>query len=174
MPKSKRYLSKNDEKILDALMVNARHSLIEISEKTGVSRQTVQKTMSKLEKDHVIWCYQVVLDEQKKGLTHFIVLIKRTIKPLDEHVAETIISRKLEKSAAEIGVTIMTSFYTNGLYDWIISFMAPDIKYAKRFTENVKALYSDYVSDIFLIETLFFVKKQGIANPDVENIKQFV
>ncbi len=174
MPKSKQKLSRNDEKILDALMVNARQSLIEISEKTGVTRQTVQKTISKLEKDHVIWAYQVVVDEQKKGFSHFLVLIKRTIKPLDGKVADIIISRKLEEIAADIGITIVTSAYSNGYYEWVISFMATDIRHAKKFTEHVKALYRDYIADIRLLETLFFVKKQGIPNPNVKNLKQFV
>jgi len=174
MPKSKMKLSRNDEKILNALMVNARQSLIEISEKTGVTRQTVQKTISKLEKDHVIWGYQVVVDEQKKGFSHFLILIKRTIKPLDGKVADKIISRKLEEIAADMGVTIVTSVYSNGYYEWVISFMAIDIRHAKKFTEHVKALYSEYIADIHLLETLFFVKKQGIANPNVKNLKQFV
>jgi len=50
MLKSKGKISSNDKKILDALMENARQSLIEISEKTGMSRQTVQKTINRLEK----------------------------------------------------------------------------------------------------------------------------
>lgn len=174
MAKSKKEISSNERKILDAIQGNAWQSSIEISKKIGLSRQTVQKTIRKLEKDHVIWGYQVVVDEQKKGFSHFLILIKRSIKPLDETVADRIISRKLEEIAADIGITILTSLYSHGSYDWIISFMATDIRHAKRFTEHIKAIYSEYIVDIHLLETLFFVKKQGFLNPDIDKLKEFI
>ena len=98
MAKSKKEISSNERKILDVIEGNAWQSSVEISKKIGLSRQTVQKTIRKLEKDHVIWGYQVVVDEQKKGFSHFLILIKRTIKPLDEKLIlksakETIYSR---------------------------------------------------------------------------------
>jgi hypothetical protein len=88
--------------------------------------------------------------------------------------AEKIISRKLEKMASDIGVKIVTSLYCHGNYDWIISFMATDIKYAKKFTEQVKNVYGEYIADVQLLESLFFVKKQGFLNPDVDKLKEFV
>lgn len=174
MAKSKKEISSNERKILDAIAGNAWQSSIEISKKIGLSRQTVQKTIRKLEKDQVIWGYQVVVDAQKKGFSHFLILIKRSIKPLDETVADRIISRKLEEIAADIGITILTSLYSHGSYDWIISFMATDIRHAKRFTEQIKAIYSEYIAEVQLLETLFFVKKQGILNPDIDKLKEFV
>lgn len=174
MAKSKKEISSNERKILDAIQGNAWQSSIEISEKTGLSRQTVQKTIRKLEKDHVIWGYQVVVDEQKKGFSHFLILIKRSIKPLDETVADRIISRKLEEIASDIGITILTSLYSHGSYDWIISFMTTDIRNAKKFTEQIKNIYSEYIAEVQLLETLFFVKKQGILNPDIDKLKEFV
>ncbi len=76
--------------------------------------------------------------------------------------------------ASDIGIKVVTSLYCNGNYDWVISFMAEDIRHAKKFTEHVKTLYSDYVAEVQLLEGLFFVKKQGFINPDVEKLKQFV
>jgi len=99
MTKSKKEISSNDRKILDTLMGNARQSLVEISEKTGLARQTVQKTIQGLERDQVIWGYQAVVDEQKKGVSNYLMLIKRTTKPIDENVADKIISRKIEEMA---------------------------------------------------------------------------
>ena len=174
MTKIKKGTNRNERKILDALAENARQSLIEISEKTGLSRQTVQKILLKLEKDHIIWGYQPIVDEQKNGLKDYLVLIKRTPKPLDEKLADKVISRKIEQMASKIGVKIVTSFYCHGSYDWITCFMAPDIKDAKKFTEDVKTVYIDHIADIQLLETLFFVKKDGILNPDVNDLKQFL
>ena len=139
-----------------------------------MSRQTVQKTIRMLEKEHVIWGYQVIVDEEKKGFSNYLVLIKRTIKPIDENLADKIISRKLEKIASNMGVTIVTSLYCHGSYDWVISFMATDIKHAKKFTEQIKTMYSEYIAEVQLLDILFFVKKQGTLNPEVEKLKQFV
>jgi DNA-binding Lrp family transcriptional regulator len=174
MTKSKKEISSNDRKILDTLMGNARQSLVEISEQTGLARQTVQKTIQGLERDQVIWGYQVVLDEQKKGFSNYLMLIKRTAKPIDENVADKVISRELEEVASKIGIKIVTSLYCHGNYDWVISFMAIDIKHAKKFTEQVKNIYSKYVADLQLLESLFFVKKQGILNPDVDKLRGFI
>jgi DNA-binding Lrp family transcriptional regulator len=174
MTKSKKEISSNDRKILDALMVNARQSLVEISEKTGLARQTVQKTIQGLERDQVIWGYQAIVDEQKKGFSNYMLLIKRTIKPIDKNVADIVISRKLEDMGSKIGVTVLTSLYCHGNYDWIISFMAMDIKQAKKFTEQVKNIYGKYVADLQLLESLFFVKKQGFLNPDIDKLKEFM
>jgi DNA-binding Lrp family transcriptional regulator len=174
MSKSKKEISSNDRKILDTLIGNARQSLVEISEKTGLARQTVQKTIQGLERDQVIWGYQVVVDEQKKGASNYLILIKRTTKPIDENIADKIISRKLEEMASKIGIKIVTSLYCHGNYDWIISFMATDIKHAKKFTEQVKNMYSKYIADIQLLESLFFVKKQGFLNPDIDKLKEFI
>jgi DNA-binding Lrp family transcriptional regulator len=174
MTKSKKEISSNDRKILDTLMGNARQSLVEISEQTGLARQTVQKTIQGLERDQVIWGYQVVLDEQKKGFSNYLMLIKRTAKPIDENVADKVISRELEEVASKIGIKIVTSLYCHGNYDWVISFMAIDIKHAKKFTEQVKNIYGKYVADLQLLESLFFVKKQGFLNPDVDKLKEFI
>lgn len=174
MAKSKKEISSNARKILDAIEGNAWQSSIEISEKIGLSRQTVQKTIRKLEKGHVIWGYQVIVDEEKKGFSNYLMLIKRTTKPIDEKLLDKDIGEKIEKEALNIGVKIETSLYCHGSYDWIISIMATDIKYAKKFTEQIKTIYGEYIVELQLLETLFFVKKQGILNPDVDKLKEFV
>ena len=174
MTKSKKEISSNDKKILDAMVGNGRLSLTEISEKTGLSRQTVQKTINRLESEHVIWGYQVIVDEEKTGFSTYFMIIKRTIKPIDEKLADKVISRKLEETALKIGVDIVTSFYSHGSYDWILSIRAKNIIQVKKFTEQIKNMYSKHIADIHLLETLFFVKRQGILNPDIEKLKEFV
>jgi DNA-binding Lrp family transcriptional regulator len=174
MAKSKKVISKNDKKILDALVENSRQSMLEISEKTGLSRQTVQKILQKLEKDHVIWGYQPIVDEQKNGLKEYFILIKRNTKPLDEKLVDKVISRKLEEMATNYGIKSGTTIYTNGIYDMIVYFLAPDILLAKKYTEFIKTMYTDYIIDVQLLESLFIIRKQGILNPNVANLNQFL
>ena len=154
MTKSKKEISSNDRKILNALMRNARHPSIELSKKTKLSRQTVQKTIRKLEKKHVIWGYPVIVDDQKNGFSNYLVLIKRTTKPIDEKLADKIISRKLEKIASGIGVKIVTSLYSHGSYDWIIFFMARDIRHAKRCNKTPLSI-SSYFYPFFCLFFFF-------------------
>jgi DNA-binding Lrp family transcriptional regulator len=174
MPKSKKEITKNDRKILDELEKNARQSLIEISDKTGLSRQTIQKTLQKLEKDNVIWGYQAIVDEQKKGLKEYFILIKRTTKPLDDKTIDGFISTALNEKASAMGIKNVTTLFIHGNYDAIMHFMAQDILMAKKFTEYIKTIYTDYIADVQLLETLFNIRKQGIINPEVTNFKKFL
>ena len=174
MTTSKKEINSNDRKILNAMVGNARQPSIELSKKTKLSRQTVQKTIRKLEKEHMIWGYPVIVDEQKNGFSNYLMLIKRTTEPIDEKLVDKYIGEKIEKEALNIGVKIETSLYCHGSYDWVMSIIATDIKHAKKFTEQIKTIYSEYIAEVQLLETLFFVKKQGILNPDVDKLKEFV
>jgi DNA-binding Lrp family transcriptional regulator len=174
MTKRKKERSNNFEKILDALIGNARQPSIELSKKTKLSRQTVQKTIRKLEEEHVVWGYQVIYDEEKKGISNYLILIKRTTKPLDEKLVDKIISRKLEEMASKIGVKVVNSLYCHGIYDWVLSFTATNVRIAKKFAEQIKVMYTDYIAEVHLLETLFFARKQGILNPDLDNLKEFI
>jgi len=174
MPKSKKEITKNDRKILNALIENARQSMIEISEKTGLSRQTIQKTILKLEKNHAIWGYQAIFDEQKNGLKEYLILIKRTTKPVNEKIVDKVILAKTEEAALKMGIKYITSLYTHGSYDLILIFMASDFKDVKKFIEYIKSLYTEYFADVQILESLFTIRRQGILNPDVNDLKQFM
>ena len=100
----------------------------------------------------MIWGYQVIVDEEKKVFSNYLVLIKRAIKPIDEKVADKIISRKLEEIASDIGVKIVIILYCHGSYGWIISFMARDIRHAKRCNKTPLSISSCF----YLFFCLFF------------------
>lgn len=111
---------------------------------------------------------------KKMGFSNYLVLVKRTAKPLDDKLAEKIISRKLESVSSEIGVKIITSIYTHGSYDWILSLRAKNIIQVKKIIEQLKSIYTEYIEEVILLETLFFVKKQGFKNPNIKNFKKFI
>jgi len=74
----------------------------------------------------------------------------------------------------QLGITIETSSYVHGEYDWIATFIAPDIVNAKKFSELVKTTYPDTFQKIDLIETLFDIKKQNIFNPNTNKLKDLI
>ena len=67
---------------------------------------------------------------------------------------------------------MVTSIYTNGIYDWVITFKAKNVIEAKRFVERLNILFEGYVSEIQLLESMFVVQKGGIENPDKEKLRE--
>ena len=69
-----------------------------------------------------------------------------------------------------MGSRMVSSIYTNGLYDWVIIFTSKDIKQAKNTSELFKIRYSKYLKEVILLDELFPCKIQNILNPDVEGL----
>ena len=84
---------------------------------------------------------------------------------------EIIIERELVKKADRIGIGLISSIYTNGIYDWFISFNAKDIKDAKKFVEDLNIMFEGYIADIQLLQNMFVIQASGIQNPEPEKLK---
>jgi len=166
-------IKKDERKIINELSNNASKSINEIAKKCGFSRQKVWRIIKNLEKNKTIWGYVAVTDEEKLDKKDFIVLIKRTNKPIDESFLNKIVKRELDKESENLGIEISTSLYINGIYDWIICFQANNIKDAKRLCENLHKTFQGYISEIHLLEKLFAAKKCGIQNPEIDKINEF-
>jgi hypothetical protein len=93
------------------------------------------------------------------------LLIKRSMKQFENNTADRIIL-KIEDLSAELGVTIESSFYVNGEYDWITTFTAKDIIQAKKLSNAFVTLYPGVIEKISILHTLIFIKKHYILNPD--------
>jgi hypothetical protein len=102
------------------------------------------------------------------------ILIKRTTLPIDEKLADKIITRQLENLASEIDIKIEHSMLTHGTFDWVICFKAKDVKQAKKFNEIVNRTYWGYIGEVHMLEALFPIRIQGILNPDIQKLKEFL
>jgi DNA-binding Lrp family transcriptional regulator len=175
MVKSSREQLKNDErKILAELKKNSNENIDTIAKHCGFSRQKVWRTIKQLEKDHMIWGYTAIIDEGKIGQKHFMLLLKRKQKGFEEKIVDTLLSRSFDDAATKMGISIETSSYIHGEYDWITSFLASDIRLAKQFCNSVNQSYPDVFEKFVLIETLFDIKKQYILNPDAKKLKELI
>lgn len=175
MPKSSfDQINRDEKKILQEIKKNANNSINAIAKKFNFSRQKVWRIIKKLEKEKTIWGYTAIMNEEKYGTKKFYVLIKRSNMPLDRELAEKIISRHLEEISFEIDVTIETSIYIHGEYDWIMIIEAKDITKAKQFTEMLNKLYQGYIEEIQILQILFPIKVHGIINPEKQRLKEFV
>jgi len=169
---SYKQIIEDEKKIIDQLLKNANKSINEIAKSCGFSRQKVWRIIKNLEKSKVIWGYTAIIDEAKQDMEGYMVLIKRTNQPISKKVLDTIISRELVKSSLNIGIRMESSIYTNGIYDWIITFKAKNVREAKRFVERLNILFEGYVSEIQLLESMFVVQKGGIENPEKEKLRE--
>ena len=164
----------DEKKVLFELVKNSKEKIDTIAKHCGFSRQKTWRYIKQLEAKGLIWGYTAIFDEEKIGLTHFMLMIKRTMKQFRENTADKIISRKLEEIAAEIGITIESSSYVHGEYDWVITFTAEDIRQAKKFSDSVFTFHPGVIEKITIMQTLMFIKKQHVLNPEKMHLKDFL
>lgn len=167
-------MKQDEKKVITELMKNSKESIELIAKNCGFSRQKTWRIIKQLEAKKLIWGYTAVFDEEKIGLEHYILLLKRTMKKATEEDVETIISRKTGNLATTFGITIETSAYTHGEYDWIMTFTAKNIIQVKKFVDSLMTLYPNAIQKMPIIQTLMFVKKHYILNPDRKKLKDFI
>jgi DNA-binding Lrp family transcriptional regulator len=175
MSKSSRDQIEQDErKILFELVKNSHENIDTISKHCRFSRQKTWRFIKQLEEKKLIWGYTAIFNEEKIGLTHFMLMIKRTTKQLEEGAVNRIISRRAEDIAAELGVLFESSSYVHGEYDWVVTFTAQGIQQAKKFSDSLIALHPGEIEDITILQTLIFIRKHYILNPDRKKLKDFL
>ena len=171
---SRDQIDQDEKKVLSELVKNSKENIGTIAKHCGFSRQKTWRFIKQLKAKGLIWGYTAIFNEEKVGLTHFMIMIKRTTKKLEEATANKIVSRKIEDLVAEIGITIESSSYVHGEYDWVLTFTAEDIKQAKKFSDSVIALHPGVIEKITIMQTLMFIRKQYILNPDKSKLKDFL
>ena len=166
-------IEEDEKKIIKELQNNANKSINEIAKKCGFSRQKVWRIIKNLENNNTIWGYVAVTNEEKLDHKEYIVLMKRSNKPLNKALVDKIIEREIDKESNKFGAEAVTSLYVNGPYDWVICFQAKNIKQAKVFCENLNKTFEGYIDELHLLEKMFATKKCGITNPEIEQLKDF-
>jgi DNA-binding Lrp family transcriptional regulator len=171
--RSRNQVKKDENTVIKVLQSYAKESIDELAKRCKFSGPKVRRIMKKLEENETIWGYHAVTDYEKINSNEYILLIKKTNTPLDK-LADAIVSRKIDKKADEIGVMIGSSYYLHGIFDWLICFVAEDLPHAKRFESELVKLYKPFISETQLLENIFPVKRCGINNPNLEDIKKFL
>lgn len=107
-------------------------------------------------------------------MTHFTLMVKRNNNTIPEETIEQIISRKLEKFTATLGITIESSYFVHGEYDWVITFTARDTIHARKFVNALLKLNPNILEKITILQTMMFIRKQYILNPERTKLKEFI
>ena len=173
MPKSSREQIDNDEqRILRELQNNSKESIDKIAKKCGFSRQKVWRIIKRLENNKTIWGYRAVVDDEQINMKTYLLLIKGRRLPIGNPAENDVVERTMDKLGEKIGVIVEDSIWLHGDYDWIMSFLAEDLKTAKRFYEALTQQYRENISELKLLETIVTVKKGGFNNPRVAESKK--
>jgi DNA-binding Lrp family transcriptional regulator len=171
--RSKEEVEKDEKKVIIKLQSKAKESIDTLADECGFSGPKLRRIINNLEEKGVIWGYHAVTDFNKINLKEYILLIKKTNKPLDD-LADKIINRDIEKFAQNIGIIIGSSYYLHGLYDWILCFAAKDLRLAKKFDSEFLKFFKPYVKETQLLENIFPVKRSGVENPNLSELKEFI
>lgn len=166
-------LTADEMQVLSMLERNAKENINEIVEKCGFSRQKIWKIIKGLQDKKIIWGYTAVTDEKAKNLKHFTALVKRTHETFDNEILKEVLFNDLDRFPAGL-VKTENIYYTNGICDFIFTFYATDTASAKKFLEMQLVRLQKYVKEYTLIETLFPIHKQGIKNPHIKKITEFI
>ena len=173
MVKSNKEISSNEEKIIDMMKGNARQTSIELSKKVGMSRQTLQKTIRRLEEDHIIWGYVPVVNLHKIGKKLFITLIKTTPKIAKDKILE-ILPIERNGMLKQEGITLIYTGFTHGYFDWVVIFAANDIVQASKTMRDIEHKLSDFIEDLQILEELMPIRFCGVLNPDYEKDLNYI
>ena len=170
---SKKEIERDEKKVLYELMRDSSQSLNVISNKLGFSRQKAWRFIKKLQDEKTIWGYTAIVDSEKLGMKNYILMGKRSSKPMPKEIVELVIYKKLEKLAKNCNCILVYTDYLNGEFDFVSTFRAPRFQNAKRYQDEFNKLLQGYIERTMILEVLFPLRTNGIFNPNIQNFSEF-
>lgn len=168
------YLNTDERAVLSELQRYASNNIEAIAHHCGFSRQKVYRIIKKLEEKKIIWGYTTIFHEEIQDLQKFLLLVKRTTKPIDESTINDIVSTQILKEIREMGITIESSYCIHGEFDWALIFTATDLKHAKKFSNQLMGIYAYLVEKTLLMQILYSQRDHHIQNPNPSKIKDLL
>lgn len=167
-------MKKDEMTVLDILEQHANENINEIAKRSGFSRQKVQRIIKHLEEKKIIWGYSAISLIEEKG-KHFILLLMRSMMPLNESMKKEVITEKLDNHLPS-GVTIENIFIVHGeSWNAMVSFYAPDLVTAKKVVEGLFQRTGKYFTNQhLLIQVLFPIRKNGFKNPRIKELVDYI
>jgi len=173
MEKKSELITDDEKKVLDVLEKNGKESIDEIAKICGFSRQKVWRIIKYFEENKTIWGYVGIQSEEVKGLSHFVLLVKRSTLPIADDFKKELVIGKLDSYLPE-SVKVENIYLTHGTYDGVVTFYAPDLITAKkcisRISQNIGKLFEEFL----LLEILIPIRKTGLKNPHMKNLAELL
>jgi len=150
-----------EDKILEELQKNCRLNLDEIGKRCGCSRYKVGRFIKKLEDNNIILGFSAIINPNKSNHKHFVLLLKRTTLPIEEEILNKLPLVSGSDILPDIKINLEDTYYVHGDFDWVVTFTAEDISYAKDFCNKILKYFNKYVEQIELLETIGPIRKNG-------------
>ena len=174
MPKSsKKQINEDDKKLLKVLQTSSGDDIENIAKKCGFTRQKVWRIKKRLEKDKTIWGYSAVFDEEKLGLKKYIILLKRTNKPISPEKLQIPIKGVVKRELAKMGIEIDFNLLVHGDFDLALCATTRGVKELVLLTNALNKMFGEYITEMKTLEVLFPLQNGGIDNPNLEKLKEF-
>ena len=170
---SKKQIDEDYKKLLKVLETYSGENIENIAKKCGFTRQKVWRIKKRLEKDKTIWGYCAVFDEGKLGMKKYIILLKRTNKPISPEKLQIPIKGLAKRELAKMGIEIDFSLLVHGDYDLALCATTKGVKELVILTNNLNKMFGEYIAEMKTMEILFPLQKSGIENPNLEKLKEF-
>jgi DNA-binding Lrp family transcriptional regulator len=161
-------------KVIQELQKNSKVSIEAMAKICGVSRQKVYRIIKHLEGNQIIWGYSAIVNESQLGLQKFLLLLKRSNQPLEKGITDKITSNGLEPILSNLGISVESSYYLHGEYDWELVFTAKDLRHAIKFSNLLVQNYPGLIKKMNLIQILFANREHNVFNPNRKKLKDFV
>lgn len=155
-------------------MKNSNENIDTIAKRCGFSRQKTWRMIKQLETSHKIWGYSAIVDAEKQGLQKFIIFFKQSPRVFDKKIADKVNLDEIKKNYLELDITIETSHYIQGEYDWIIIFTTKDIRRAIKFLNLLQERYTGLIEKVNIAQILYTPRDHCIINPDYLKVKDFI
>ena len=162
---SKEQMQKDAKIVLAELQKNANKNIDLIAKNVRFSKQKVWRIIKQLEKERFIWGYSAITDAEKQDLEKYILFFKRSSIPFDKKTADEVNLNGILNDYNKLGITIETSYYIHGEFDWVIIFTAKDIIFAKKFVNLMQDRYPGFIEKIQLARVLYTPRDHYIVNP---------
>jgi DNA-binding Lrp family transcriptional regulator len=165
---------KTDEmKVLDVLRTHAKENINELCKRCDFSPQKVARIIKNLEKKEIIWGYSAVDDGEASDHKHFVLLLKRSQVSFDTSIRKDAVKGILDDFVPN-NLKIENIYFTHGRFDGVITFYATNLVSAKKLVEELSQRIGKYFEEYLLLETLFPIRKQGIKNPQLKNLIEYL
>jgi DNA-binding Lrp family transcriptional regulator len=163
----------DEQKVIDALEQYSIDSIDKIAKCCGFSIQKVSRIIKNLERNKVIWGYPPITDGELGGLKHFVLLIKKSLIPFDAVIKKEMILEKIDAYAPN-SVKVENILFTHGSFDVVVTFFALNLVNAKNFCGIAFKRLEKYIGEYILLETLVPMRKQGLKNPRIQELIEYV
>lgn len=149
-------------------------SMAELKKKVPYSRQKLWRTIKLFKRKKLIIGFHPIIDEKQLGLKGYMLLIKRSMMPMDKQHLTGLTNGVIQKKADELDVLIDSFTYVHGSdIDFILSFYALNLLPAIKFKNAISETYGKTAQNVTLIETLTPIIKNGLQYPGKKDLETF-